>query len=237
MKITEKQTRAQLIEVYMSTFEKYKEKCVLCCDKKCQKEQEEKLYNLYNLLYREQESEVNMSKVFFISDTHFGHENIIKYCNRPFKDAAEMDRVMIERWNQNVAEGDYVIHLGDFGFGSTEYLQDLVSKLNGKIVLIQGNHDRFGAAKAERLGFYKFYKGLVKFSTVLEDLGYIPKEDYSEILLAHKPQSNLMPVNELGVNLVFHGHIHNNPLEAAYIPHLNLSVERLGYQPLEFEVG
>lgn len=77
-----------------------------------------------------------------MSDTHFGHKNIIKYCNRPFKDLQEMHSKMIENWNNKVGPNDVVFHLGDFAFISDQKkLNDLVHSLNGSIHLIPGNHD------------------------------------------------------------------------------------------------
>lgn len=55
-------------------------------------------------------------KVFIIADTHFYHENIIKYCDRPFENASIMNDIMIEKWNSVVGKSDIVIHLGDFRF-------------------------------------------------------------------------------------------------------------------------
>ena len=54
--------------------------------------------------------------IWFTSDTHFDHKNIIKYCNRPFKDIDEMNAELERRWNAVVAPGDRVFHLGDFAF-------------------------------------------------------------------------------------------------------------------------
>lgn len=80
-------------------------------------------------------------KVFFTSDTHFGHKNIIKYCNRPFSDVAEMNKALIDNWNEVVSEGDIVFHLGDFAFGGFLLWESIRGCLNGSIYLIQGNHD------------------------------------------------------------------------------------------------
>lgn len=78
-------------------------------------------------------------KPFFTADTHCGHANIIKYCNRPFKDVFDMDQEIIKRWNSVVSKNDIVYHLGDFSFRGK--CADYVDKLNGRIHLIKGNHD------------------------------------------------------------------------------------------------
>ena len=56
-----------------------------------------------------------MSQIFFTSDHHFGHANIIQFSNRPFENVEAMNRAMIERWNEKVSPEDEVYHLGDFG--------------------------------------------------------------------------------------------------------------------------
>lgn len=79
--------------------------------------------------------------IFFTSDTHFGHANIIQYCNRPFTDINHMNEMMIEKWNAVVGPGDTVYHLGDFSMGPKDNV-NLRKRLNGKVILIKGNHDR-----------------------------------------------------------------------------------------------
>lgn len=59
------------------------------------------------------------AKVFFTSDTHFTHANIIRFCSRPFKNVEEMDETMIANWNRVVGENDIVFHLGDFCMGGS----------------------------------------------------------------------------------------------------------------------
>lgn len=73
------------------------------------------------------------------SDTHFGHEKIIGFCNRPFKSVAEMNEAMVDTWNAIVKPGHDVYHLGDFSFEKDP--APIFSRLNGQKHLIVGNHD------------------------------------------------------------------------------------------------
>ena len=77
---------------------------------------------------------------YFTSDSHFGHRNIIGYCNRPFKSVEEMDEAMISKWNATVGMEDEVFHLGDFAMGKTA-APTILNRLNGRKHLIWGNHD------------------------------------------------------------------------------------------------
>ena len=79
--------------------------------------------------------------IWFTSDLHFGHRNIIKYCNRPWNTVEEMDEALIHNWNSVVGKNDIVFDLGDFAFASNQRWRELISRLNGKHYLILGNHD------------------------------------------------------------------------------------------------
>lgn len=81
------------------------------------------------------------SRVFFTSDTHFNHTNIIRFCNRPFKDVAHMNETIIANWNSVVGPDDIIFHLGDFCLGGSAEWINVLNRLNGKIYLIAGNHD------------------------------------------------------------------------------------------------
>lgn len=78
---------------------------------------------------------------WFISDTHFGHANIIRYSNRPFTDVVQMNEAMIKSWNELVKPDDEVWHLGDFAFMPFAKFNVLCKRLNGKINVVLGNHD------------------------------------------------------------------------------------------------
>jgi len=90
-----------------------------------------------------------MVNTWFTSDAHFGHYNIIKYVNRPFKSSEHMNQEIIRKWNERVKEGDTVFFLGDFCFksgsgrgeGDPFKAQEYIKQLNGNIIFIKGNHD------------------------------------------------------------------------------------------------
>lgn len=82
-------------------------------------------------------------KTFFTSDTHFGHANIIKYCDRPFSDVSNMNESLIANWNNVVGCDDVVYHLGDFAFGDALGVDRAMRSLNFKhLHFIKGNHDK-----------------------------------------------------------------------------------------------
>lgn len=85
---------------------------------------------------------------FFTSDTHFGHKNIIRLCNRPFGSIDEHDATLIANHNKLVTPDDTVYHLGDFSFAPPiPYLE----QLNGRFIFIWGNHDSTNARTKLRL--------------------------------------------------------------------------------------
>lgn len=81
--------------------------------------------------------------IFFTSDLHLGHENVIHFENRPFRNAAEMNQILIANYNAVVQPTDTVYLLGDLSFHiPVEEANELISRLNGKKHLILGNHDK-----------------------------------------------------------------------------------------------
>ena len=100
-----------------------------------------------------------MVNKFLTGDTHFGHANIIKYTNRPFKSVSDMNYTLIRNWNQLVKPDDIIYHLGDFAFYSKIDAKKLLSKLNGFKILILGNHDK-SIEFMKNLGFDEVHKSL-----------------------------------------------------------------------------
>ena len=90
--------------------------------------------------------------IYFTADTHFDHANIIKYCNRPFKDVNEMNIALIKNWNSVIKPEDTVYHLGDFALTARERMAYLGQVLNGHKHLLMGNHDK-GKSRLREAGF------------------------------------------------------------------------------------
>ncbi len=87
---------------------------------------------------------------FFISDTHFCHQNIIRFCDRPFADVEEMNEALIDNWNSVVSGDDTVYHLGDVALGKWVEWDSILTRLNGYKVLVVGNHERIFAKESEK---------------------------------------------------------------------------------------
>jgi len=82
---------------------------------------------------------------FFTADEHYGHANIIRYCNRPFTSVDEMDEALMANFNSVVKDNDLTIHAGDFCWAKTQAdaYKKYISKLNGGHVFLKGSHDRW----------------------------------------------------------------------------------------------
>lgn len=159
-------------------------------------------------------------KTWFISDTHFSHANIIKYGERPYRSVAEMDFDLVNRWNDAVSSGDKVYHLGDVG-GMTKTMMGLVvGALNGRKVLVKGNHDNL------KLSAYAEYFYDIR-ATHLLGTG---RNDVTHLVLSHVP---LHPesIKRGWVNV--HGHRHQRGSPPG--PYVSVSVEMTGYRPLEMK--
>lgn len=176
---------------------------------------------------------------WIISDTHFGHSNIISYCNRPFKNADHMNTVMRERWCNRVKPEDLVYHLGDVMLLARQEdsgIRAFITTLPGKKILIRGNHDK-SCTRMMELGFdYACESAIIA----------VPGFSGVHVMLNHKPLRTLPSawhMDTLGVDWILHGHIHNSTPEQRSlhvakgelrdIPYFNIncSVEVRNYEP------
>ncbi len=155
--------------------------------------------------------------IWFTSDTHYGHANIIKYCQRPFPDLDAMNRAMITNWNAVVGPRDTVYHLGDFAMGKAPLIPTYRQKLNGAVCLIKGNHDR-STTQMQAAGF-QVYEEL--FLTL----------DGVRLYLHHQP----MPVQHWRARADYHlcGHVHE--LWARKDRIINVGVDVRCFRPWSLE--
>jgi calcineurin-like phosphoesterase family protein len=125
--------------------------------------------------------------IFFTSDTHFGHAKVIEYCKRPFSSVAHMDAELIRRWNYRVQAEDTVYHLGDFSLGKREDIRRYRSYLNGRIILIRGNHDRSRTAMLAA-GFEEVHNSLeLTVHTPIVDSNQNQPKGETKLFLRHIP--------------------------------------------------
>ncbi len=152
---------------------------------------------------------------WIISDTHFFHENIGRYCNRP----ENWQELIIKNLNDLISPDELVLHLGDFSFGKRSNFDLLTEQLHGKIILIRGNHDRLSRIRYESRGV-----------TIVNEPIYVKLDEKAKIIFSHWP---VVPLDDGLINI--HGHIHNSPPppEGSVLGpnHINMSVEVRDYRP------
>lgn len=152
--------------------------------------------------------------VWCLSDTHFGHRNIINYCSRPFADLDDMSQQLIKNHNDVVGDDDLVIWVGDVAFIGANRANEILSHLKGERILIIGNHD-INRGKIKNLDF--------KEKHLIYAIGGTPS-----IVFTHYPFENC-PYGWINV----HGHIHNT-YDTNSLQHINVSVEVIGYKPINW---
>lgn len=165
------------------------------------------------------------SDIWFTSDSHFGHKNILKFTDkdgnliRKFSSVDEMDEHMIDQWNKNVKKGDKVYHLGDITFDKSKFPK-IINGLNGSKRITFGNHDD------------------IKF---LSSGGWFQKQyvtrrfDEFGFMCSHYPLHHEQFFNHRQNKQMFciHGHVHGNSLDDKLF--INVSVEVTDYRPLHID--
>lgn len=134
-------------------------------------------------------------RFFYISDWHYGHENAVRFDDRPFSDVRHMNRTLISRWNNVVGPEDAVFSLGDMFWCPMEEAEAVLEQLNGKIYLIKGNHDRIHGGK-----FRKRFSGVLDYAEI--------SDNGRKIVLCHYPILTFK--NHMRGWYHLYGHVHNS---------------------------
>lgn len=182
---------------------------------------------------------IDPANTWLVSDTHFGHENIVGFCHRPERH----EEVMMEEWARAVPDDATVIHLGDLSYRANGMFKNVISKhLTGdRKLLIRGNHDK------QRFSFYRDsdFKITRPMELYFRQDTY-PKPSLTQVTIAraewvislnhyawNTERDGPQPDNHIRI----HGHIHNNGYSRAeFVPflrnHINISVEQTKYRPV-----
>ena len=140
---------------------------------------------------------------YITSDTHFFHENIIRFCRGQYSCIEEMNESLIKAWNRTVSPQDTVYHLGDFAFGNDmEAIERLIKRLNGRITLIAGNHDT-----PAKLKMYQKYFKIACFYQI-DDVILTHYPVHASMLADNSPRSA-----SATERYNIHGHCHGGIIE------------------------
>ena len=158
-------------------------------------------------------------KIYIWSDIHFGHGNIIKYCNRPFPDRKLMNACLIGNYQNVIKDDDIVIFGGDIGFMKEHDINHILNQLPGYKILIYGNHDFHRDGRVYNLAFNERHLCMV-MNIDVTDFEF-------QLLFTHYP---LDPTNVPEGCYNVHGHIHDKVVPGNQ--HINMCVEHTGYKPV-----
>lgn len=165
---------------------------------------------------------------WFTSDTHWGHEKVIQYSNRPFANAEEMNEKLADEWNSVVSPLDEIWHLGDLSFMNLDKTADILCKLNGRKFLLFGNHD--SQARKNKRFLEDFFEGWFDYKEITHDFG---GERPTKIVLCHYP---LLEWRECHYgSVMLHGHCHGNARYTGDFRIMDIGVDCTNYRPISVD--
>ena len=192
--------------------------------------------------------------IYFTSDWHIGHENVLEYSKRPFDDVYHMHRVLINNYNSTVGNNDICYFLGDMGMHNGEDMKRVLSKLNSSTkILIMGNHDKKGRQYWHSCGFSAvMHAGSIRVANNTVTMSHCPlygvwREDTSG-MRGHdgtqnwhgeeKQFKNGFSLPDFG-QFHLHGHIHSpNSGKSTKIlgKQYDVGIDANGYRPVSISV-
>lgn len=165
--------------------------------------------------------------IYFTSDLHFGHENVIRHAGRPFLSAREMDETLIQNWNRRVDPQDEIYILGDLTMKGAAYAEGILRRLNGRKYLVCGNHDHFVHQQS-------FDRDLLEWVGDYCELNY----EGRTFVLFHYPILEWSRFFRGAYHL--HGHQHNGPdynqiNRTAGLRRFDVGVDANGFAPVSIQ--
>lgn len=190
-----------------------------------------------------------MSEIWFRSDDHFGHYNLTiagkNYCDRPFADVPTMTEGLIETWNEDIAPDDLVYYLGDFAMGDPHEHVPVARKLNGRKILVAGNHDRcWGSGKQPHkwVDFYLYHgfeavvdRMFIEVHGTKVLLCHFPYRDYDAERHGAKYRDYAPDPGLYSMMPLIHGHIHGKRQLADDSHQLNVGIDAWDYRAVHID--
>lgn len=154
--------------------------------------------------------------IFFTADQHFGHQNIITYCNRPFSHLQKMEQVIISRYREVIRTEDTIYFVGDLSIKGSQHkahLNWILEQLPGNKILILGNHDKFGPFVYVDAGFQSIHTSL----------------EVEEFILHHDPVASIVRPDKIWLC----GHVHTLFKKIKNV--INIGVDQWEFYPVSIE--
>lgn len=171
--------------------------------------------------------------IYFTSDLHLHHSNIIKYCNRPYSSVEEMDQALLDNWNSVVKPGDSVYVLGDLLFNPQPRTQEILSQMKGQKFLVLGNHDKHLRKDARVTKHFAWVRDYYELKIKHPVTG-----ESNKVVLCHYPMAVWNRAHRGSYHL--HGHCHGTyppglPTTTDRGKLLDVGVDVHNYTPLSLE--
>lgn len=174
------------------------------------------------------------NKIWFTSDPHFCHANIIKYCNRPFDSVEKMNQFLIDSWNNVVGKDDVIFCLGDFILNANSKTVDqIVNSLNGTKYLIVGNHEKSTLGSSYLRSLWKDIHDITEIFVEDDEITY----GEQHIVMCHYPMI-AWNASHRGSWQLF-GHVHGGLSNKGIVKHspnqLDVGVDCHNYSPISYQ--
>ena len=173
-----------------------------------------------------------LDKIWFTSDPHFMHTNIMKYTDRKFKDVDEMNETLINNWNNVVKDDDLIFCLGDFALGNEKGCHEILKRLNGHKALIKGNHEKTVLNKSYNIDEFDggIYERL-EIRVIDEEVS----NEFQDIVLSHYPMLAWNKSHRGSWSLF--GHVHGIFDGKPFLSpnQLDVGVDSHNYTPISYE--
>ena len=184
--------------------------------------------------YQIQKTAYQKQNIFFISDLHLGHHNVLKFDGRPFKDVQEMHVELIKNWNSVVNDDDIVYNLGDLSFGNDELDKWFLYSVKGKIHHVMGNHDALKSIrKLDRIE--KIYEYGTEIT--VEDKDSDDRSGKNHIIMSHYPILSWNRAHHGSWHL--HGHCHGSLVKSNQDYYkrrvMDVGCNMIGYTPISYD--